>query len=102
MKTNKGNLKVKKKLPEELERYRLIYYNELEALLGCSRKTIWLDVKEGRFPAPRKYGRSRVAWSLGVVLDYMDSQPRVTYSRNVDMATDKKSKDMSDAGQDDI
>ena len=94
MKTDKGNLKAKKELPKALERYRLVSYKELEALLGRSRKSIWLDVKEDRFPAPKKIGRNHVAWPLSTVLDFIDNQPEVTYSQNVDAVPDEQSTDI--------
>ena len=102
MKTNKENLKTKKELPEVLEPYRLVSYKELEALLGRSRKSIWLDVKEGRFPAPKQIGRNHVAWPLSTVIDYIESQPKVTYSKNVDVLTNKKSTKISQDEQDDL
>tara|TARA_R110002095_G_scaffold139047_1_gene120882 strand:+ start:95 stop:403 length:309 start_codon:yes stop_codon:yes gene_type:complete len=102
MKTNKGNLRTKKELPEVLERYRLVSYKELEALLGRSRKSIWLDVKEKRFPAPKQIGRGHVAWPLSTVIDYIESLPKVTYSQNVEIAIDKTSTDISEVGLDDL
>lgn len=37
------------------------------ALKGCSRVTIWRQVKDGLFPAPHKLGSRMVGWRVSEV-----------------------------------
>lgn len=42
-----------------------------------SPTTIWRDVRDGLFPAPKQIGRLRIAWSRNSVMDWMQEQPTV-------------------------
>ena len=47
------------------------------ALVCKGPTTIWRDVKQGRFPAPKQIGKLRVAWLASSIKEWMDSQPTV-------------------------
>jgi predicted DNA-binding transcriptional regulator AlpA len=37
----------------------------VEGLFGCSGSTIWRNVKQGIFPAPRKLSKRSSRWNVG-------------------------------------
>ena len=45
---------------------RLIGRKEVLILIGISNATLWRWIKAGRFPAPLKIGKEKVAWRSSV------------------------------------
>ena len=45
---------------------RLIGRKEALILIGISNATLWRWIKAGRFPAPLKIGKKKVAWRSSV------------------------------------
>ena len=50
---------------------------QVSAMVCKSSTTLWRDVKQGRFPAPKQIGRLRIAWLASSIREWMDSQPTV-------------------------
>ena len=46
---------------------RLIGRKEVLILIGISNATLWRWIKAGRFPAPLKIGKKKVAWRSSVL-----------------------------------
>lgn len=46
---------------------RLIGRKEALILIGISNATLWRWIKAGRFPAPLKIGKKKVAWRSSVL-----------------------------------
>lgn len=55
-------------------RPRLIRLPDVEALTGCKKSTIYLLLREGRFPKPVRLSSRLVAWSEAAVLDWIQAQ----------------------------
>jgi len=51
---------------------RLLRRREVEARTGLSRSTIYLWLKQGKFPKPVKIGARVVAWRDRDIADWMD------------------------------
>ena len=51
---------------------RLLRRREVEARTGLSRSTIYLWLKQGKFPQPVKIGARVVAWRDRDIADWMD------------------------------
>jgi len=51
---------------------RLLRRPEVEARTGLSRSTIYLWLKQGKFPKPVKIGARVVAWRDRDIADWMD------------------------------
>jgi prophage regulatory protein len=56
--------------PESL--HRLVRLSELTQMMGVSRSTIYLMVKQGRFPQPVHFGRTS-AWRLTDIVGWQDA-----------------------------
>lgn len=52
--------------------HRLVRLSELTQMIGVSRSTIYLMVKQGRFPQPVHFGRTS-AWRLAEVIGWQDA-----------------------------
>ena len=57
---------------------RLLRRQEVEALCGIARSTIYRLMKEGRFPQPLKIGERAVRWSEAEIVGWLASLPRAT------------------------
>ncbi len=55
--------------PPPLE--RLIGRKEVLMLIGISNATLWRWIKAGRFPAPMKIGKKKVAWRSSVLAHWI-------------------------------
>lgn len=62
-----------KNLPDSLKQFdelpgsAFIRLPTVLGLKGCSRVTLWRQVKDGTFPAPHKVGARMVAWRVSEV-----------------------------------
>jgi len=52
---------------------RLIRLPELQRLIPLGRSTIWLKVKRGELPAPRKVSKRAVAWRYSDIVTYINN-----------------------------
>lgn len=50
---------------------RLIGRKEVLLLIGISNATLWRWIKAGRFPAPMKIGKKKVAWRSSVLATWI-------------------------------
>ena len=50
---------------------RLIGRKETLILIGISNATLWRWIKAGRFPAPLKIGKKKVAWRSSVLATWI-------------------------------
>ncbi|MGO4684567.1 helix-turn-helix transcriptional regulator [Hyphomicrobium sp. 2TAF46] len=50
---------------------RLIGRKEVLILIGISNATLWRWIKAGRFPAPLKIGKKKVAWRSSVLASWI-------------------------------
>ena len=50
---------------------RLIGRKETLILIGISNATLWRWIKAGRFPAPLKIGKKKVAWRSSVLASWI-------------------------------
>lgn len=50
---------------------RLISRKETLILIGISNATLWRWIKAGRFPAPLKIGKKKVAWRSSVLAEWI-------------------------------
>ena len=50
---------------------RLIGRKEVLILIGISNATLWRWIKAGRFPAPLKIGKKKVAWRSSVLATWI-------------------------------
>ena len=50
---------------------RLISRKETLILIGISNATLWRWIKAGRFPAPMKIGKKKVAWRSSVLATWI-------------------------------
>ena len=50
---------------------RLIGRKETLLLIGISNATLWRWIKAGRFPAPMKIGKKKVAWRSSVLAQWI-------------------------------
>ena len=50
---------------------RLIGRKETLILIGISNATLWRWIKAGRFPAPLKIGKKKVAWRSSVLAEWI-------------------------------
>lgn len=55
--------------PPPLE--RLIGRKEVLIIIGISNATLWRWIKAGRFPAPMKIGKKKVAWRSSVLATWI-------------------------------
>lgn len=62
---------------------RTIREPECHKITGLCRTTRYLMEKEGKFPARRKLGGRAVGWILSEVLEWQQSQPKVTSDKMV-------------------
>jgi prophage regulatory protein len=49
----------------------LIGRKEVLILIGISNATLWRWIKAGRFPAPMKIGKKKVAWRSSVLAQWI-------------------------------
>jgi prophage regulatory protein len=56
---------------------RLLRLNEVVALTGLSRMTIWRMERTGAFPSRRQLGGNSVAWLESDVHEWIESRPPV-------------------------
>jgi predicted DNA-binding transcriptional regulator AlpA len=61
-------------LPADIARRRMLTATEAAQFTGLALSTWRRMVFEGTAPAPVKVGERRVAWPLGVVLDWLDER----------------------------
>lgn len=50
---------------------RLIGRKEVLILIGISNATLWRWIKTGRFPAPMKIGKKKVAWRSSILAHWI-------------------------------
>lgn len=53
---------------------RLVRRPEVQSLTGLPKSTLYGYVATGEFPAPVRLSARSVAWSLGAVLDWIESR----------------------------
>ena len=53
---------------------QILRRQEVEALFGISRSTIYQSMSEGRFPRPIKLGRRAVGWSKADLEQWLSDQ----------------------------
>ncbi len=58
---------------------RVLRFNDIHAITGLSRTSIWRRVRSGDFPQPISLGGSSVGWLSDEVTDWLKSRPRVRY-----------------------
>lgn len=56
---------------------RLIGRKEALLLIGISNATLWRWIKAGRFPAPMKIGKKKVAWRSSVLAKWIAQRTSV-------------------------
>ena len=56
---------------------KIIMENELLPTLPFGKTTLWNEVKEGRFPAPRRATPHRKGWLASEIDDWVKSRPVV-------------------------
>lgn len=56
---------------------RLIGRKEVLILIGISNATLWRWIKAGRFPAPMKIGKKKVAWRSSVLAQWIAQRTSV-------------------------
>jgi prophage regulatory protein len=56
---------------------RLIGRKETLLLIGISNATLWRWIKAGRFPAPVKIGKKKVAWRSSVLANWIAQRTSV-------------------------
>lgn len=61
---------------------RLIRIDEVLALTGLSRTSIWRRERAGDFPRRRRIGVNSVAWVLGEVIAWCESREAVRVGEN--------------------
>lgn len=49
--------------------------DQVEALTGLSRSTIYNEMDEGRFPRPYRVAKRAVAWTEADIQKWMDERP---------------------------
>ncbi len=54
---------------------RLLRLPEVESFSGKKRSTIYKEIKQGKFPAPKRIGARSVAWRAGDLMDWLESRP---------------------------
>lgn len=59
---------------EELPNSALVTANELIALSGRSRTSIWRDVQQGRLAKPNKIGPNSVRWRVEQARHYLNGE----------------------------
>jgi len=52
---------------------KLIRVNDVMAMLGIAKSTVWLWVKQGKIPKPIKLSRKVSVWRESDMLDYIAS-----------------------------
>lgn len=57
-----------------LPRSAYIRQPDVLRLYPVSQATLWAYIKNGKFIKPTKIGKRAVAWKLGEVLDWLESQ----------------------------
>ncbi len=57
---------------------RLLSTKQVVECIGFSRVYIWRLVKENRFPAPIKIGKTRNAWRESEIQGWIDEQDRLS------------------------
>ena len=65
---------------------QLIRPNDVCALTGLSRTSIWRRVRTGKFPAPIELGGGSIAWREEEVEDWIAARPRVAYAPKAETA----------------
>lgn len=55
----------------QVRRDRLIRFSEVERIVGLKKSTIYLFVKQGKFPAPTHLSARVIAWSESAVLQWV-------------------------------
>jgi prophage regulatory protein len=50
-------------------------------ITGRSSASLWRDVRDGRFPAPRQTGVKRIGWLKSEVQTWLESRPLVTSAK---------------------
>ena len=54
---------------------KLLKVKEVAQIVGLSRATIYIEVKLGRFPRPRKVASKAVRWREDEILQWIDDCP---------------------------
>ena len=57
---------------------RMLGIAELEDRIGVTRNTIYVEMREGRFPRPLQIGRRAVRWPESEIQAWLDDRPRST------------------------
>lgn len=63
-------------MKSEIEARRILRRQEVEALTGLSRATIYALMTEGRFPKPLRLGRRSVGWRLADIDGWLAAPER--------------------------
>ena len=58
-----------------IDNLRLMRLEEVLAVTGLSKSTLYVMVRRGEFPAPVRRGRRAVAWPRRDVVDWLKSRP---------------------------
>ncbi len=66
--------------PSPIDRLRPM--TKVMDLTSFSKATVYRKVADGSFPAPRKIGKSRVAWLEADVVCWIKSQPTISTSEH--------------------
>jgi prophage regulatory protein len=57
---------------------KYIRFKELRKLIPLGRTTIWLMMREGRFPQSRRIGKVAMAWLESEVEDWIKERAQIT------------------------
>lgn len=53
---------------------RILAREQVRALVGMSRSTLYAEVQEGRFPAPIKTSPNRVGWVEAEIMEWIEQR----------------------------
>jgi prophage regulatory protein len=62
----------------EIANMKYIRFKELRRLIPLGRTTIWLMMREGRFPQSRRIGKVAMAWLESEVEDWIKERAQIT------------------------
>lgn len=61
-------------IPENLQPEQRLNFHAVSALVGMGRTKVYSLIKEGKFPAPERYGKRCSRWRAGTIVGHMNDQ----------------------------
>lgn len=58
----------------------MLRFADVTVRTGLSRTTLWRKISAGTFPAPIQLSENSVGWPEHLIVEWLESRPRVNYA----------------------